>query len=152
MLARPIVQLRLEQQFKCPQQETRVVQLEAYMAPKGVPSDALFCFEQGSSHCAHPKSPSRDWRLHAEVATHWSLANVQRVRALVGTGADAASFHLFSEHLQSLKNSGGFPLGFPNTFNSIQRTFIKCPLKTRLRVRSGNAEMNRVLSLPLRCS
>ena len=92
MLARPIVQLRLEQQFKCPQQETRVVQLEAYMAPKGVPSDALFCFEQGSSHCAHPKSPSRDWRLHAEVATHWSLANVQRVRALVGTGADAASF------------------------------------------------------------
>ena len=84
------MKLRLEQQFKCPQQDTRVVQLEDYMAPKGVPSGALFCFEQGSNHCAHPKSPSRDWRPHVELAIHWSLANVQRVMALVDSGAECS--------------------------------------------------------------
>ena len=36
------------------------------------------------------KSPSRDWRPHVELAIHWSLANVQRVMALVVTGAECS--------------------------------------------------------------
>ena len=59
--------------------------------PSGdVSADALFCFEQGSGQGTHPESPSRDWRPHVELAIHWSLANVQRVMALVVTGAECS--------------------------------------------------------------
>ena len=66
----------------------QVVQLKQYMMPKDVPfDDALFCFEWGSNLDAHLKSPSRNQRAHVELAIRWSLANVQRVMALVDTGA-----------------------------------------------------------------
>ena len=63
------------------------------MAPEGVPSDALFCFEQGSNHRAHPKSPSTDWRPHAELAIHWPPASVQRALVLADAGAERSLTH-----------------------------------------------------------
>ena len=61
------------------------------MVPEDVPfDDALFCFAQDSDQGALLKSPSRDWRLHIELAIHQSLANVQRVMALVVTGAECS--------------------------------------------------------------
>ena len=60
------------------------------MALKDFPSDALFHFEQGSGQGACPKSPIRDQKPHVELAIHWSLANVQRVMALVDIGAECS--------------------------------------------------------------
>jgi len=67
-----------------------VVQLKDYMVPKDVPLDvSLFCIF-GSDQNALLKSPSRDWRLHVELAICWSLANVQRVMALVDIGPECS--------------------------------------------------------------
>ena len=48
----------------------------------------FFHFEQNSDQGACPKNPNRDQRLQVELGIHWSLANVQRVMALVDTGAE----------------------------------------------------------------
>ena len=51
--------------------------------------DSLFCI-LGSEQDALLKSPSRHWRPHVELAIRWSLANVQRVMALVDIGAECS--------------------------------------------------------------
>ena len=46
--------------------------------------------EYGSDQGALLKNPSKDRRPHVELAGHWLLANVQRVMALVDTGAECS--------------------------------------------------------------
>ena len=85
-------QLGLEQQFtkfrKHPQQEIGVVKLKDYMVPNdGSFNDVLFFFDRAQIKSLL-RRPSRNQRPHVELAIYRSQANVQRVRALVDTGAE----------------------------------------------------------------
>ena len=40
-----------------------------------------------------PEGPQGDWRPHVEIAIHWSPVNIQRVLALVDTGAECSLIH-----------------------------------------------------------
>ena len=85
-------QLRLEQQFtkfgKHPQQEIQVVKLKDYMAPNdGSFNDVLFFFDRAQVKSLLMR-PNRNQRPHVELTIYRSQANVQRVRALVDTGAE----------------------------------------------------------------
>ena len=70
------------------------------MAPEDDPfDDAFFHFEQNSGQGACPKNPNRDQRLQVELGIRWSLANVQRVMALVDAGAKCNLLYSKSEPL-----------------------------------------------------
>ena len=76
------------------------VQLKDDLVPDDDPfDDAFFHFEQNSDQGACLKNPNRDQRLQVELGIHWSLANVQRVMALVDTGVKCNLLYSKSEPL-----------------------------------------------------
>ena len=63
-------------------------QLKDYVVPEDDPfNDAFGHCEQNSGQGACPKNPNR---LQVELGIRWSLANVQRVMALVDIGAECS--------------------------------------------------------------